>query len=48
MFTKEMKNDFKHIANNEEQAVEEFGAMQEGCSYYSDLDDIRQAGQKVG
>lgn len=40
LFTKEMKKDFKYITSNEEEVVEEFGAMQEGYSYYSDLDDF--------
>lgn len=40
LFTREMKKDFKYITSNEEEAVEEFGAMQEGYAYYSDLDDF--------
>lgn len=40
LFTKEMRKDFKYIIDNEEEVVEEFGAMQEGYAYYSDLDDF--------
>lgn len=40
LFNKQMISDFKYILKNEEEVVEEFGAMQEGYATYSDLDDF--------
>ena len=40
LFSKQMKKDFKYIVDNEEDEAENFGAMQEGYAYYSELDDF--------